>query len=311
MTVKSGETELILKSGDLRFKAAPFGASLRGLWRELPNGTQQEIITTYSGSKGKVGGQGDVLIPFPGRVGGGKYVFEGQTHLMDCNDKDGPNAIHGFLRLIEWEITDQSEQSISFMTWMDPDDHKGYPFSICAAITYILDGNGMRCNFSIENIGENHAPVAEGFHPYFTVGSELINSNVLQIPMESILEFENLIPTGKILAIDGTEYDFRQPRPILDTQLNTCFVQPIPDTDGLVRVHLQSVEDDRKVSIWMDSSFNSVVIYSGDPLPESHRRKSLAIEPMTCASDSFNHPEWGLVNLAPGDSFTGSWGVSV
>jgi galactose mutarotase-like enzyme len=32
---------------------------------------------------------------------------------------------------------------------------------------------------------------------------------------------------------------------------------------------------------------------------------------MTCGSDAFNHPEWGLRTLAPGETLAGSWGVSV
>ena len=64
------------------------------------------------------------------------------------------------------------------------------------------------------------------------------------------------------------------------------------------------------LAVWMDEAFDFVVLYSGDPLPPAHRRRALAIEPMTCGSDAFNHPEWGLRALAPGDSFTGSWGVT-
>ena len=60
----------------------------------------------------------------------------------------------------------------------------------------------------------------------------------------------------------------------------------------------------------MDAAFDYVVFYSGDPLPAAHRRRSLAIEPMTCASDAFNHPEWGLVALVPGQTFSGAWGVT-
>ena len=35
----------------------------------------------------------------------------------------------------------------------------------------------------------------------------------------------------------------------------------------------------------------------------------LAIEPMSCASDGFNHPEWGLTRLSTRDVWVGTWGV--
>ncbi len=301
--------EITLVSGQFRLKVSPFGASLRGFWKSADDGSVEEIIIGYTGAKGKVGGQGDVLIPFAGRIGKGHYQYNGQSYQMELNDKEGPNAIHGFLRLVEWEIAEQTERSVSFMTWLNPEDHVGYPFSICASVNYSLDKMGMRCSFTIENIGENSAPAAAGFHPYFTAGTDMINVCSLRIPMKSILEFENLIPTGNILPVEGSEFDFLQPRTINETKFNTCFIDPVRDPDGMLRVQMESASTGRSLQVWMDSAFTSIVIYSGDPLPESHRRKSLAIEPMTCASDAYNHPEWGLINLAPSESFSGSWGV--
>ena len=66
----------------------------------------------------------------------------------------------------------------------------------------------------------------------------------------------------------------------------------------------------KAVTVWMDAAFEYVGLYSGDPLPDDHRRKSLAIEPMTCGADAFNHAEWGLVTLVPGETLAGTWGVA-
>jgi aldose 1-epimerase len=305
-----GDVEITLHYEHLRLKVSPYGASLRGLWRETPDGTRQDIITGYTGAKGKVGGQGDVLIPFPGRVRDGRYTFEGQSYQMDCNDKDGPNAIHGFLRLVPWEITEQSDRAVAFSTTLKADAHPGYPFALCATIAYTLDLGRLTCRFSLVNIGERAAPVAAGFHPYFTVGSDLIDVDTLQVPMAATLEFENLLPTGLILPVDGTPYDFRQPRPIGETAFNTCYLNPLRDPDGLLRLRLEAPNGQNTVAVWMDAAFDYVVLYSGDPLPAPHRRRALAIEPMTCASDAFNHPDWGLITLAPGQKVGGAWGVT-
>ena len=110
MSIDNADVEITLSASDLRVKVSPFGASLRGMWREAADGMPQEIVTVYTGPHGKVGGQGDVLIPFPGRVRDGRYTFAGESHQMPANDRDGPNAIHGFLRLTPWEIEAQSER---------------------------------------------------------------------------------------------------------------------------------------------------------------------------------------------------------
>jgi aldose 1-epimerase len=311
MPTDIADTEITLHVNDLQLKASPYGASLRGLWRDAPNEQQNPIITGYTGATGKVGGQGDVLIPFPGRVRDGRYTFDGQTYQMLLNDKEGPNAIHGFLRLVAWETVEQRQDTVTFAVSLRADEHPGYPFALRSTVSYALDDQGMICRFTIENTGDRPAPVAAGFHPYFTVGSPLIDADLLHVPMAATLEFEDLLPTGHILPVDGTPYDFRQPRPIGDTAFNTCYLNPLRDPDGLLRLGLVAPNALRAVTVWLDGAFNYVVLYSGDPLPPTHRRRALAIEPMTCASDAFNHPEWGLTVLAPTGTLTGAWGVTV
>ena len=303
------DTELTLTRGDWRLVVSPSGASLRGLSRR-GGGGYAAVITGYSGAAGKVGGQGDVLIPFPGRVAGGRYTFGGQTYQMELNDKESPSAIHGFLRQTLWRFDPPAPDAVTFTVDLRPDARPGYPFALRARVTYRLSDEGLGCTFTIENTGDRPAPVAAGFHPYFTAGSALIDADTLQVPFDATLEYKDLLPTGRVLPVEGTPLDFRRPRPVGETEFNTCFLQPRRDPDGRLRVRLSDPARGRALAVWLDEAFNYVVLYSGDPLPESHRRRALAIEPMTCGSDAFNHPEWGLAALAPGESLSGTWGVA-
>ena len=303
--INTPDTELTLTYGDWHLTAAPYGASLRGL-----SHAGRPVITAYTGGDTKVGGEGDVLIPFPGRVAGGSYSFAGMAYQMDKNDKEGPNAIHGFLRHTLWDIAAQAADSVTFTATLAADAHPGYPFALSVSLTYALSETGLATEFEIENTGDRPAPVAAGFHPYFTVGSALIDGDTLGVPFASCLEFDDaLIPTGKVLPVDGTRFDFRQPRVLGDTVLNVCYLHPIRDPDGLLRIRLSNSTAQTALTVWMDTAFDYIVLYSGDPLPESHRRKSLAIEPMTCGADAFNHAEWGLTTLVPGETLVGRWGV--
>ena len=310
MTQTTPDTELTLTRGDWQLVTAPYGASLRGLSKIASEGTRTEVITGYTGAVNKAGGQGDVLIPFPGRVAQGTYTFTGQTYRMDKNDKETPSAIHGFLRQTLWDADTSSPDAVRYTTAIAPRDHPGYPFALAVSVTYHLSEAGLEVSFEIENTGDAPAPVAAGFHPYFTVGSALINTDTLSVPFASYLEFESLLPTGKVLPVENTPYDFRQPRPVGETVLNLCYLEPLRDADGLLRIKLSAADTERAVTVWMDDAFDYVVLYSGDPLPPSHSRRALAIEPMTCGADAFNHPEWGLTTLVPGETLTGAWGVS-
>ena len=66
------DTEIELKAGPWSAVVSSHGASLRGASYEgVP------VVTGYHGAANKQGGQGDVLIPFPGRVAGGRYRWDG------------------------------------------------------------------------------------------------------------------------------------------------------------------------------------------------------------------------------------------
>lgn len=304
------DTELTLTHSDWQLVVSPYGAALRGLSRTGADGARAQVITGYSGAKNKAGGQGDILIPFPGRVAGGRYTFGGQTYQMDINDKETPSAIHGFLRSTLWETEQPAPDEVTFTTNLHADAHPGYPFALGVRITYHLTDAGMACAFVVENTGDAPAPVAAGFHPYFTVGSALIDADTLQVPFGATLEFQNLLPTGNVLPVEGTDLDFRQPRPLGSTVFNTCYLRPRRDPDGHAYIRLSDAATGKSLAVWLDAAFDYVVLYSGDPLPESHRRRALAIEPMTCGADAFNHPEWGLATLNPGETLSGTWGVT-
>lgn len=293
-------SEITLHHGDWTAVVSSHGASLRGVTHRGAT-----VVTGYRGAAGKQGGQGDVLIPFPGRVKGGRYHWDGESFRLPLTDKDGPNAIHGFVRKMDWSLVASSAAGAVFELRMPA--MEGYPFPLNITVAYALDGHGLRCDCSIVNAGQRAAPVSMGFHPYFSVGSRHIDADTLTLPFAEVLEFESLIPTGRVLSVEEAGLDFRTPRLVGATKFNHCFIAPERDEDGLVRVRLS--QGDTALTVWMDQAFTSVVMYTGEALPSPMPRTSLAIEPMSGGSDAFNHPEWGLVRLEPGAELRGAWGV--
>jgi aldose 1-epimerase len=64
--------------------------------------------------------------------------------------------------------------------------------------------------------------------------------------------------------------------------------------------------DGRRVE-W-EPGFDYVQLFTGDTLAPEHRRRGLAVEPMTCPADAFNSGE-GLLTLPPGEAWKGSWTI--
>jgi aldose 1-epimerase len=294
-------SEIELRAGAWTAVVSTLGASLRG----VSQGDAQ-VVTGYRGAANKQGGQGDVLMPFPGRVAGGRYRWDGVDYQLPITDKDGPNAIHGFVRKIEWAVESRSPAEVTFALHFA--GAEGYPFPLQLRMAYSLDAAGLTVQAAITNSGAADAPVAMGFHPYFTVGSALVDCDTLTLPFSEVLEFAQLIPTGRVLRVGDAALDFRAPRAIGDTRFNHCFLSPIPDADGVVRVRLGAAS--RHCIVWMDQAFDYCVVYTGDALPDGIARTSIAIEPMTCGSDALNHVEWGLHRLSAGATLAASWGVT-
>ena len=305
------DSEISLSFDNQRAVVSPWGASLRRYFFVDADGSDRDILWGYAGGGSKKGGQGDVLIPFPGRVADGRYSFDGQALQLERNDKEGPNAIHGFVRTLPWTILQADSRCASFEVRLDAESYgpRGYPFSLATRVTYSLDRQGLSCTFAVQNVGRQAAPVGVGFHPYFTVGTSRIDEAEAKIPGAGYLEFnERLAPTGTIVSAAGTEWDFRDYRPIGNRRFNHCYVQLDRDAEGMATASLRHTGSGRAIDIVMDCSFSAVVVYTGDAIAEAPRR-AFAIEPMTCATDALNHPEWGLKRLAPDETFSGSYRV--
>lgn len=290
---------------------SPWGGSLRRYFFIDESGQEIDIVWGYLGGSGKRGGQGDVLIPFPGRIGDGCYSFDGQRFKLECNDKEGPNAIHGFVRSLPWQVQDAHANQVTFEIRLDAETYagRGYPFSLAVRVMYDLGASGLACAFTVKNEGQQAAPVGVGFHPYFTVGTSVIDEAEAQIPGAASVEFnERLIPTGKILSVTGTPWDYRRYRKIGRQRFNHCYVQLERDAQGMATASLRHPSSGRVIDMTMDQAFSAVVVYTGDAIADAPRA-ALAIEPMTCASDAFNHPDWGLKQLVPGETFSGRYTV--
>ena len=305
------DSEISLSFDNQRAVVSPWGAALRRYFLVEADGAETDILWGYAGSGSKKGGQGDVLIPFPGRVAEGRYSFDGQALQLDRNDKEGPNAIHGFVRTLPWTIRQADLHCASFDVRLDAESYgpRGYPFSLAIRVTYSLDCEGLSCAFAVQNVGRQAAPVGVGFHPYFTVGTLRIDEAEVKIPGAGYLEFnEQLAPTGTIVSAAGTEWDFRDYRPIGNRRFNHCYVHLERDAAGMATVSLRHSGSGRAIDIVMDRSFSAVVVYTGDAIAEAPRH-ACAIEPMTCATDAFNHPEWGLKRLIPQETFAGYYRI--
>ncbi|HEX5248538.1 MAG TPA: aldose 1-epimerase family protein [Gaiellales bacterium] len=295
-------TQIELTCGDRRAVVTSVGAGLRA-----HSAGGRDVVAGYGADEMSPGGRGQLLIPFPNRVQGGRYEFGGRGHQLPLNEPEAGNAIHGLTRWAEWMLVRAEPDSVVFEHLLHP--RPGYPFSLALRVEYQLDAAGLAVSTKATNVGAEPCPYGCGAHPYLTVGTATVDTAILQVPARTVLHSDaHGIPVGRE-PVEGTAYDFRQPRPIGPVRLDNAFTDLERDDDGIARAELRDPDGHASVVLWVDAAHSYLMVFSGDTLPDAERRRSLAVEPMTCPPNAFCTRE-AVITLDPGQAFTSRWGIA-
>nr|AOE10958.1 aldose 1-epimerase [uncultured bacterium] len=152
------------------------------------------------------------------RVSNGEITVEGTTYNLPKNA--GVDHLHGgnigFDRKI-WEAsTFQKEKVVGVeLNYLSKDGEEGYPGNLSVKIVYSLtDKNEFFVKYYAET--DKATPVNMTQHAYFNLGDETtVLNHQLQVNSSEITETsEAHIPTGKMLQVVDTPWDFRTKKKI-------------------------------------------------------------------------------------------------
>ncbi|MEX5635614.1 aldose 1-epimerase family protein [Parafrankia sp. FMc2] len=268
------------------------------------------VLDGYPADAMATRGRGQLLLPWPNRVDGGRYTFGGAGHQLPVNEVALGNASHGLTRWLAWDLERLDEATARAQVVLHA--QSGYPFTVGFTALYRLDDGGLTVTMTATNLGAAPAPVGMGAHPYFVLpGADgaLVQADDITatVPARTRLVVnDRLIPTGAEHVAEGP-FDLREPRRLGDLVLDTCFTDLARDDAGRATVTLTSAGG--ALAIWQDETWPYVQLFTGDTFAPGERRRSIAVEPLTCPANAFNSGA-GLRVLDPGASFEGSWGVS-
>jgi aldose 1-epimerase len=266
---------------------------------------ESDIIDGYAVNEMCSGGRGQVLMPWPNRIADGAYTFDGEHLQLPLSEPDAQNAIHGLVRWVSWEVAEQAADRVVMTHRLRP--QPGYPFTLDLRIEYRLSEAGLDVRNSARNVGAVRCPFGAGAHPYLRLGDLRVDDIVLRVPARAMLRSnERGIPIGRV-PVAGSAHDFRAARAIGPLRLDDAYTDLDHDADGRARVCLTAAAGDAGVALWVDEAWPYLMVFSGDTLPDGGRR-SLAVEPMSCAPNAFVSGD-GLRVLEPGASFDGAWGI--
>ncbi len=267
-----------------------------------------DVVDGFGPAEWSHSGRGQVLAPWPNRLGDGRYEWRGVQAQAALDEPSLGNAIHGLVRWVPWRVEAHAQNVVALHCTLRPTP--GYPWSVELRVEYRLQRDGLVISSSATGVGDLAAPFGIGFHPYLSAGSERIDMASLRLPATKRLVLDSRsLPTGEVHDVAGTEMDFTEPRGIGPVRLDTAFTGLERDTDGIARARLEDPETSRGVELWADDRFRYLMCFTGDTVQEPERqRRSVAIEPMTCPPDAFRSGR-DLIVLEPGETWEGSWGL--
>ncbi|OFE15059.1 aldose epimerase [Humibacillus sp. DSM 29435] len=266
-----------------------------------------EVLQPYAVDQMCDGAHGAPLVPWPNRLGDGRYRFDGADYQVALTEPEKSNAIHGFLRWRPWSCLDHEVDRVVMASTLFP--LQGYPFTLDVRVSYRLDEFGLTVTTTATNLGDQAAPYACGQHPYLSPGVGTVDDCTLQLRADTriVTDPQRQLPTGRE-DVSGTPFDFRDGRKIGHLAIDDAFTDLSRDEQGRAWVRLEDADGQAK-SLWVDEAYPVIEIYTGDTLAPDRRRRGLGTEPMSGPPNALQSGDQ-VIRLEPGDSSSASWGVS-
>lgn len=209
-------------------RLTPYGARLVSLSVPDRNGNLVDVVTGYDSDEDYRRGArffGANVGPFANRIANARFAIDGTEYRFRPNDNrhllhSGEQGLDSVL----WKSA-ASADGIAF-TYHSPDGEFGFPGPVEYSIHYkLLPGPTLRIEYTAVPQKATHLNIAH--HSYFNLAGHdagSIDDHLVQINAAHYLEVDaDSIPTGKLLAVEKTPLDLRNPTRIAD-RLNADFL---------------------------------------------------------------------------------------
>lgn len=320
-----------LQAGDLTMQVTNFGARVVSLWTPDKNGSYEDIVLGYNNIETYLNNPGErflgaVVGPYANRIAAGTYSIGEETYNFPQNNNG--QTLHGGdfgLDRVVWDVFAADSSSIVF-TYTHADGQEGMPGNLEIFMTYTLTPEN---EFKVEYLAQTDKPthVNISHHSFFNLkgeGNGTINDHVLYInaskttPVDSVL-----IPSGEIVSVEGTPFDFRTPKAIgqdvnvENEQLkngagydHNWVLDRTTPSDLELAASVYEPASGRYMEVWTDQP--ALQFYGGNFFDGTTKgkydkalnyRESIALETQKYP-DSPNHDNFPSTLLSPGEEYT-------
>lgn len=122
-----------------------------------------EVLDGFDAGERSTAGRGQVLAPWPNRLDGGRYRFEGVEARAALDEPELGNAIHGLVRWLPWPAVSQDERSVHLGCVVHP--QPAYPWRLELEVEYRLDQDGLQVTAGASNGSATACPFRDRLPP--------------------------------------------------------------------------------------------------------------------------------------------------
>jgi aldose 1-epimerase len=229
------------------------------------------------------GGHGALLIPWPNRLGQGRYSFDGTERQLDLSEPARGNAIHGLMRWRNWSALEHEAERVVMGARLHP--QPGYPFALNLSVEYALTAQGLSVACTAANVGDSPCPYGFGQHPYLSPGHDFaLDDCTFQLTATSYIELDaaTLLPIAERPLEGDSILNFNQPSQLAGRQLDVALTGLAKEKQARL-----TAPDGASVELWADESIRVLQVFTGDTLapPPPPRARGRADElPARCVS---------------------------
>lgn len=278
------------------------------------NGKILDIVCGFDSVEGYLTGggyQGALIGRYANRINDGKFTLNGVQYVLAKNN-NGLNHLHGGTEGFDRKIWDAQmiQPDTLVLKYTSPDGEEGYPGTLDVKATYKFDDDNA-LSIHYEAVTDKDTVLNLTNHAYFNLngfGSGDVLSHTLFIDSKEITEVgEDLIPTGKLLPVQGTKYDFNKFRPITNPYDNNYALVP----DGAVRYIAEARGDKSGISMEVYTNKPAIQLYDAVMMDGTVPfKKGVPQKPLNafCLEtqfypDSPNHPNFPSCVLSPDEKY--------
>jgi aldose 1-epimerase len=214
---KKVELFTLTNNGGITVQLTNYGGHLVSIITPDKDGNYADVILGYNDIQGYVN---DVMFlgcavgPFANRIKKGKFTIDGVEYNLFIN-WEGGHHLHSCPDGFHKEVyTSRQEGNKVIMTADIPHMKTGFPGNKVVTLIYeLLPNDTLRMNYSMTTDKKTLANMTN--HAYFNLageGTKPVLDNLMQIFADSFTEVDaGLIPTGKLIPVENTPFDFRKP----------------------------------------------------------------------------------------------------